>query len=65
MKNWKPYYAISCGNDHVAVLGLPDMGVYEFQIQRFGGDDSPMSDNGYGSPEAALRAGLNFWFEGQ
>lgn len=53
-------HRIPCGlDDAVLVVGDPDNAAYEWVIHRLGTGVLQHSDDAFGSPEAALRAGLN------
>lgn len=53
-------HRIFCGiDDAVVVVGDPDQAAYEWVIERIGAGVLEHSNDAFGSPEAALRAGLN------
>ena len=59
-------HRIPCGlNDSVVVVGDPDNAAYEWVVECLGWGVTDHSDDAFGSPEAALRAGLNAYLGGQ
>jgi len=58
-RNMSQIHCIPCGmGDEVHVVGDPENAAYEWIIYR-NGASVEHSDDGFGSPEAALRDGLN------
>ena len=62
--NVSEIHRISCGiDDAVVVVGDPENAAYEWVIERIGVGVLEHSDDAFGSPESALRAGLNKYLE--
>lgn len=64
--NFAEVHRIPCGlDDSVVVVGDPDNAAYEWVIHRLGVGVLEHSDDAFGSPESALRAGLNAYLGGE
>lgn len=64
-ENIAEIHRIACGlDDAVVVVGDPENAAYEWVIEWLSEGVLKHSDDAFGSPEVALRAGLNAYFGG-